>query len=457
MEISGTINCITPVRQQSTHRYSTRRRATSRFEYPELVHMLSPFRNIVASSLLLIAIVVLAAVPARAEDKIDRKLVERGKAEADILWRKGFTLGDVQLDQEVQETLDRLVVNAEIHPAITLKVLVFRSPELNAFAMPDGSIYVFVGLLATLNSMDELAFVLGHEARHSIGWHAQKNIAQYKQKRAFFETLSIATTIALGTSSFSGAGLIDAFSQMGLSLVAAASITGYGRDLEREADVAGFEFMRSAGYEECGTMGALEAMLREHEDPNAVANFFWGSHPLVHERIETIEEQLQAECEIDTSFVAENYSHIKWPMVKLRARLWNAAGERYKALESANEYVTVFPDDAEIHCLMGHAYRNIANADTLQLAAKSYWHSLELADSDYREPLLGLSLIAEARGDTSATIQYLERYLSAGKRVVKRRALSRKLNALKEAFRWSERAPSDTTKLYRPDEDSEED
>jgi hypothetical protein len=367
-------------------------------------------------------------------DRIDLKLVERGRAESETLWRKGFTLGDTVLEAELNALLNKLVAEKDVDPAVHLNIQVFRSPDLNAFAMPDGSIFLFVGLLAQLDSMDELAFVVAHEAQHAMGWHAQKNIAQYKEKQAVFEILSIAITVALATSNVSGAGLIDSFSQLGLSLVAAAAMTGYGRDLERESDLMGLQLMGEAGYDACGSVGALHAMLEEREDQDSMTNLFWGTHPLVRDRIEYVQEALKQECAID-SLTSEDYAAIKWPMMKMRARLWNIVGEPRKAIASAKSYAEVIPDDPEILCALGDGYRAVAKPDTLLLALEAYHRALELAVQEFREPLLGISLAAEASKDTLSAITYLERYLAEGGRVPKRRALWRKCMELKQAYR----------------------
>jgi predicted Zn-dependent protease len=45
-------------------------------------------------------------------------------------------------------------------------VTVVDSPTINAFVIPDGSVFVYTGLLNNLNSIDELGFVMCHECSH---------------------------------------------------------------------------------------------------------------------------------------------------------------------------------------------------------------------------------------------------------------------------------------------------
>lgn len=398
-------------------------------------------RSLVAAIVMLTT--ALWASAALAQGKIDLKLISRSHAENEILWRKGFTLEDSALRDEVQALLDTLTAGHTVDPAIKLRVNVFNSPELNAFAMPDGSIYVFVGLLARLNSMDELAFVIGHEATHAIAWHGQKNIEQAKGKSAMFQVLSLTTSIVVGSSGWSGAGLIDMFSQLGLTLVAAASITGYSRALESEADRRGYQLLCESGRDGCASVGALRIMLAEGRNQSSVANFFWGSHPRTIDRISAIESTIGTACATDTAF-NNDYAHIKYPMLKLRARMWNRADMPRRAMKSATPYLAVHPEDAEIHCIIGDALATTANADTLKLAAESYGQALELGGASYREPLLGLARVAEARRDTLAVIDYLDRYVAGGVDVPKRRSTRRRIEELKAAYHWVARTSVDS-------------
>src|SRR5688572_14030763 len=52
------------------------------------------------------------------------------------------------------------------------------TPEPNAFALPGGYVYVTRGLLALVNSEDELAGVVGHEIGHVAGRHTVQKISR---------------------------------------------------------------------------------------------------------------------------------------------------------------------------------------------------------------------------------------------------------------------------------------
>ena len=370
------------------------------------------------------------------------KMVLKGRFEAEQLWRRGFTLGDSALDARLQVMLDTLVAGAVPPPGVALKVRVLRAPENNAFCLPDGSIFVFAGLLSQLTSRDQLAFILRHEAEHALGEHAVRQMRNANSKIVALSVLSMASSLTIGGS------FADALIQAGLELTANYSINGYGRSLEHEADMASAARLEPAGFDGCGAMQALEVLRRQEKQPGRTANTFWGNHPLLQDRIRDVTAEAQVKgCVFDSIHVSESYEPIKWPMLKLTASLWVAAHEPIRAARNADAYLARSPTDADATTTLGEAYaaasardttrsrKNKAVAtgavDTLALSATTFQHALELGGPDYRPPLRGLALLAERQRDTTACIGYLERYLAGNAPVRDRRMLRTKLEAMK--------------------------
>ena len=77
---------------------------------------------------------------------------------------------------------------------------------------------------------------------------------------------------------------------LGLTLAILASVNGYGRKLEREADDGGFDKMSLAGYDVREAPGVYQALLEDHGDSGKAEAFFFGSHPRLQERIQAAEE-----------------------------------------------------------------------------------------------------------------------------------------------------------------------
>lgn len=65
-----------------------------------------------------------------------------------------------------------------------LYIYFIRSPEVNAFTTPDGTIFVTAGLLASLENESSLASILGHEVSHYL---------EEDSKNSFFNNLKAFT------------------------------------------------------------------------------------------------------------------------------------------------------------------------------------------------------------------------------------------------------------------------
>ena len=83
---------------------------------------------------------------------------------ARILASYGGTYENARLQAMIEKTVDRLVAASE-RPDLKYKVTILNSPAINAFALPNGRLYVTRGLIALANDKAELASVLAHEIK----------------------------------------------------------------------------------------------------------------------------------------------------------------------------------------------------------------------------------------------------------------------------------------------------
>jgi len=86
---------------------------------------------------------------------------------------------DKDLQDYVQSIGDSLSLNSH-RPNLFYRFTVLDSPDINAFALPGGYIYINRGLMAYLSSEEELAAVLGHEIGHVTARHS---VRQYSQSQ----------------------------------------------------------------------------------------------------------------------------------------------------------------------------------------------------------------------------------------------------------------------------------
>ena len=123
---------------------------------------------------------------------------------------------------------------------------VLDSPEINAFATPDGYIFVNSGLLAFLESEDQLAAVIAHEIGHVIANHGRRQ----RMTDILGKTAGIAAHILTGRGEMQQVG----------NATTRALIAGYGREMELEADRLGAEIIARAGYNPNAIIDALHVL-----------------------------------------------------------------------------------------------------------------------------------------------------------------------------------------------------
>jgi predicted Zn-dependent protease len=164
-----------------------------------------------------------------------------GKQHHQQVLREYSVYGDVELQGYVQYVGEKVAANSH-RPDLEYHFTVLDSPEVNAFALPGGYIYITRGLMAYLNTEGELAAVLGHEIGHVTARHAarQHSASQLTGLGAAIGTI-VGEAFIPGISSMGGQSLVG--------LAGTAMLRGYGRDHELEADRLGAEYLARSGYD----------------------------------------------------------------------------------------------------------------------------------------------------------------------------------------------------------------
>lgn len=147
------------------------------------------------------------------------------------------------------------------------------SPDINAFALPGGYVYVTRGLLAMLNSESELAGVLGHEIAHVTLHHGAKMML----RSIGAQILSIGGAIANPKYAGQWVAVSAALSQQ-ISL-------GYGREAELDSDAQGMLTSAESGYRPAGIVKFLKNLRRQEIMTGQSYHSFQATHPDTKERI----------------------------------------------------------------------------------------------------------------------------------------------------------------------------
>ncbi|MBV1931505.1 MAG: M48 family metalloprotease [Porticoccaceae bacterium] len=179
----------------------------------------------------------------------EKKAAEIGKKMYEEITAEMPIYIDKKLNDYVSGVGQKLIKYSD-QPDLNYTFTIIDSPDINAFATPGAYIYVNRGLLAYMNSEAQLAAVLGHELAHVTADHASR------QKNAQTGSNVVAGLLAVLTGS---ADVGEASAMWG-----AATVKGYGRDMELEADAIGAKTMARAGYP-VDAMITIISQLKDHE------------------------------------------------------------------------------------------------------------------------------------------------------------------------------------------------
>lgn len=203
-------------------------------------------------------------------------------------------------DNRYEARLRRLASPFVQRDGRTFDFKVYLTREINAFAMADGSIRVFSGLMDLMNDQ-ELLFVIGHEMGHVVHDHTRRKVV-----------------MAYATSAVKK-GLASQDNQVGM--IASSMIGAFAEQLvnaqfsqheERQADRYGAAFLKAAGYDIGPAVSALEKLAdlaRQHT--------FLSSHPNPDTRAKKLLTGNDNDAEGDESWIDKAFGLIKHIIVGL--------------------------------------------------------------------------------------------------------------------------------------------
>jgi predicted Zn-dependent protease len=198
----------------------------------------------------------------------EKRLWDQAYEFDDLMRRSGFVIRDDAFTAYMQGIADRL------YPDLrgTVRVRLVKSPFLNAFALPNGSIYVNQGLAARFENEAQLATVLSHEIAHFALRHGYRNQETAKNTTLLRTLLSLIRIPIPGN-------LVD--------IIYASSVFGYSRSLETEADDYGYPRVVGAGYAAAETPKVFEHLIREIKTGDIREPFFFSTHPKLQDRVDS--------------------------------------------------------------------------------------------------------------------------------------------------------------------------
>jgi predicted Zn-dependent protease len=232
--------------------------------------------------------------PVNAEFKfgdVDLEVLEQADLLDVRLERDGLVLADESANAYLRRVGQSLIPRGLKLDRVSWRFRVLRDPQPNAFALPNGSIYVTTGLMTLLDNESQLASIVAHELTHVMRRHTYLHNRSNRKK---FLTMNVMAAIG----AYAPGGIVGAVITVVTTVapfIMMATIYGYSRDLEREADLKGIDMMISAEYAPEEMVNVMKLLDKDIEGENI--RLFYNDHPSLDERIKYLSSYLGARAD----------------------------------------------------------------------------------------------------------------------------------------------------------------
>ncbi|SFQ46542.1 Putative Zn-dependent protease [Nitratireductor indicus] len=201
---------------------------------------------------------------------------QAGQQHPRILQTYGGEYSDPKLERMVAKVVGSLTFEDQ-NTAPAYRITILNSPNVNAFALPGGYLYVTRGLLALANDSAELAAVLAHEMAHVTANHG----IERQRKEAEEKLANKVVTEVLGQDAETQSALVRG----------KLRLAQFSRNQELEADRIGIKTVANSGYDAFAAARFLQAMdsyqgFRSVSGATDASLDFLASHPNAPRRIE---------------------------------------------------------------------------------------------------------------------------------------------------------------------------
>ncbi len=372
----------------------------------------------------------------------EQRLFKRSQETHQELERKGYILKDPEITTYI-ERIARPLVPKQAAKAGNFRFYVVRDPTVNAFAMPNGGIYLHLGLLARLENELQLAHLLAHEITHVVKRHGLRGYDERRWK----------TTTGNIMGAFIGPTLGE--------LPFVASIASHKREYEEEADAMALDILSNNGYNITNAPAFFD-VLEEVKNPERVEGSIWSSHP------DSKKRKASAIAIVQSGTIAVNpkgrvgkkaYEKVRTKLVKANLDMQLLSKHYSLALEAIDRELRFHPQDAELFYYRGEVFHRMFS-DPEGAAQEYAWLYDKTFDDELKKKFTqrkgefsrgahqaynkaiklngitnayrGKGLLAYKQKQFSDAIPLLEHYLSHGKNIRDRRYITRIIQEMRK-------------------------
>ncbi len=311
------------------------------------------------------------------DDEISRILYRANKTEDEIVNRD-----QIYNDEKVTKYLKAIMDKLYPEYSNVFHIRIYISTEINAFVLPNGSVYVNLGLLATAENEAQIASILAHEGAHYVNNH------QLQKQQNLKDVVSGAEFFGLERS--------------------LAYLSDYSIELEMEADTLGFDRLVKAKYDPKEAVNVFKSIADEIKLYHIKEQNLYSTHPKVMERVEHF------------SLLSRGHSGFvgREPYLKTTSELrvkdyeLNLSKFRYKSVLFALEHkqqITDAPLKAWFY--LGEAYRQRDDPNDNSHAEKAYLRAIEYLP-EFAPTYAALGILYMKNKDYLKALTQFEKYFT---------------------------------------------
>jgi beta-barrel assembly-enhancing protease len=326
-------------------------------------------RQVIVATLCFCLAVPASAARLMAQSPAPKEEFKFGKADLDLLEqvnlldkrfeRDGLVYADDATNAYLQRVGESLLPRDLNLEHVLWKFRALRDPLPNAFALPNGSVYVDTGLIALLDNESQLASILAHEITHVLNRHAY---LQNRSNRKKILAINIINAVGAWNPVGGVAGLAIGIIAAVSPFILVSTIFGYSRDLEKEADLKGEDLMAAAEYPPEEMVKALTLLSNDIEGEQL--KWFYNDHPLLKDRIAYVTTYLGSKAN-KTTAAAELKREKSAYLAKIETvshhdiQLAINAARFRTAVYLSQKFVDFKPDSAENVVWLAESYRTL--------------------------------------------------------------------------------------------------
>lgn len=290
---------------------------------------------------------------------VDNNLLNEANATDALYEKQGLVLHDPALQAYIDTVGKRVLGGRPVPEKVQFQFKVLRDTMVNAFALPNGSVYITTGLLALLANEAQLAGVLGHETAHVFERHSYLENRSIRKKSLTINILAIAASWApIGPGAAGAFGAAVYVGAQASAIILVATVYGYSREMEWQADSEGLKAMAAAGYDPHAMADAFALLDQDRTLEFEPYNTFYHDHPKLVARKQKAEDFASA----NTPAGAVTGTEKDYLAATAPAITYNIANDLENrrartAVARAARLTAVFADEPRYQVLQADAYR----------------------------------------------------------------------------------------------------